>query len=792
MNTITIPHFNDWSVPWNFLGGSSYLGTFTSSTAVAYSILATLTLYHMLHYFDYLVLPMSDLAWNSLVYLTPASVISTLDTGSRGFFRSSGGGATGSGSQWYATKSDSMRRILGLDGEGFINRIQRTRSISSIGTLFNATSSNMSSDTPPGLGNWDNSCYQNSVIQGLASLPSLSKFLDESFQSGDLRSTTAALSKVVAQLNDSSNAGKIVWTPPELKSMSSWQQQDAQEYYSKLLDEVEKEIRQTSWERASRGGLSHVAEASGSMHESKLGNPGYVKRNSLVGTPSFDQLPQELASILTRNPLEGLLAQRVGCLRCGFVEGLSLIPFNCLTVPLGKQRMYDVRTCLDDYTRLEYISGVDCTKCTLLQFKTHIQRLLETQLSESCDERSSQARLAVTAALQSSLIDRLSAVDEALNLDDFSDNTLLKKCQIPNKTRISPTKSRQAIIGRPPRSLVIHINRSVFDELSGLQRKNSAHVQFPPRLDLAPWCLGGQRLNEAEEAKIEGWSVDPSKSMLSTLADDSDLESEAMYELRAVITHYGRHENGHYICYRKHRLPTKSNVEQKGEDAESWWRLSDGEVSEVSEDAVLAQDGVFMLFYEKTEPLTSNLADHVEFSIEEKSDQTYLKSQVQEQALDERPVDENNLRDEDTTDQAAIKVTPPYPAILGEASIDESIPAPHSTQNTFIPKSDLPTSALTESTDTATQTTLKSPTPTLLSTTPTPNHSQPPPPLNPSTKTTPPSTPPSNNKTSPHKSDSSKSISSPPMRTAGPRGGRGSASRAGSGIGNVSSMVEAN
>lgn len=779
----TLPHFHDWSVPVNFLGRTSDLQTFTHSNAVAYGVLAILVLYHMLHYLDYLVLPMSEIAWNSLVYLTPARVISILDTAGKGSARPSRGGESGLDSQWHATKSDAMRRILGLDSDGFINRIQQTKSVSSIGTLFNTRLGNMSNNTPPGLGNWDNSCYQNSVIQGLASLPSLSKFLGESFQHAESRSTKDALSKVIAQLNDSSNAGKIFWTPPELKSMSSWQQQDAQEYYSKLLDEVEKEIRKTSRERASRGGLSDVAEMSGSIRESKLGSHSYVKRSSIAGFQSFNQLPDELASVLTRNPLEGLLAQRVGCLRCGFVEGLSLIPFNCMTVPLGKQRMYDIRTCLDDYTTLEHISGVDCTKCTLLQAKKHIEHIIERQLSESSDRRPSQARIAVTAALQSSYTDRLSAVNEALNADDFSDNTLLKKCQIPNKTRISPTKSKQAIIGRPPKSLVIHINRSVFDELSGQQRKNLAYVQFPPRLDLAPWCLGSQQSSKAE---IEGWSVDPSKSMLPPL-DDSVPKSEAMYELRAVITHYGRHENGHYICYRKHRLPTKPSVDQKREDAESWWRLSDEEVSEVSEETVLAQGGVFMLFYERIElkePLASNLADHLEVSVEEKSEQTEFKPKVQEQALDERTAGESNLLGEDnadeiTTDEIAANNNLSPPTILKEAPKTDSIPPSSST------KSDLPPPPPPEPTNEASP-----PTP---STTPTPSPStQPPASLSPSpsnhnpnpntTTTTPP----------PAKPDSAKPLSSPPMRTAGPRGGRGSVSRAGTGLENVGSMVEAN
>jgi ubiquitin carboxyl-terminal hydrolase 1 len=68
-----------------------------------------------------------------------------------------------------------------------------------------------------------------------------------------------------------------------------------------------------------------------------------------------------------------------------------------------------------------------------------------------------------------------------------------------------------------------------------------------------------------------------------------------------VVTHYGRHENGHYICYKKH----PGFESQK----EQWWRLSDDDVTKVTEEAVLSQGGAFMLFYDCVEsggPATLN------------------------------------------------------------------------------------------------------------------------------------------------------------------------------------------
>ncbi|MCJ1427251.1 hypothetical protein MMC29_005154 [Sticta canariensis] len=626
---------------FNTLRPHPSLQSFPWSTAIAYLALAVLAVYYVLRYLDYPIHLMSGLAWDSLVYLTPSRLISILDPGAgKTSDDTSEGDSRGSGFMAPAKKSEAMKRILGLHGEGIVSRLQHSKGISSIGTMLHAAPNSASSKKPPGLGNWDNSCYQNSVIQGLASLPALRDFLSKTSNPQESPSTKEALSNIIAELNNPSNAGKLFWAPTQLKSMSSWQQQDAQEYLSKVLDEVEKETSKVakSWSR--RGGLSEVVsltlDPAASMHESKAWTSRFVSRHHPLGVPRFGQLPDELASVLTRNPLEGLLAQRVGCLQCGFVEGLSLIPFTCLTVPLGKQWMYDVRTCLDDYTALEHISGVECAKCTLLRNKTQIERLLSGSYDQDQGENSPLTPR-LTEALQVSVKERLSAVDQALNDNDFSDNTLFKKCQISIKNRVSTTKSRQAIIARTPKSLVIHINRSVFDENSGLQRKNLADVRFPQQLDLAPWCLGNQSSSKNESVRIEGWSVDPSKSMLPPETDDIDLESGAMYDLRAVITHYGRHENGHYICYRKHWLPSQPGIGlTTKEAAESWWRLSDEEVSEVSVENVLAQGGVFMLFYEKIEspPVKNDTTplseDHSGTEVEEKVETIQKEPRVDE------------------------------------------------------------------------------------------------------------------------------------------------------------------
>lgn len=589
---------------------------FSLETA-AYAVLLSVLVYCILQHFNRMDLPLSELLWNTAVWITPSRLLSKLDDtytpstqhdveDSKMEFDSKG----------HASKSNAMRRVLGLDGAGIMTTVQRTRTLSNLGSVFKAKPS----DSLPGLGNWDNSCYQNSVLQGLAAMESLPAFLDQVIDSNVSQPTKSALRETIRNLNDPANVGKTLWTPGELKSMSSWQQQDAQEYFSKISDELDNDTAKDVNTKSSNFGLDglHWSKRDASQSTSVDRAKSIEPTNQASGVKSkISQLPAELNSLIVQNPLEGLLAQRVGCQRCGYVEGLSLVPFNCLTVPLGKQWIYDVRACLDEYTALEPIPGVECTKCTLLHAEQSLLKVMSSIPDKGQDEGTTTEDKPSQNLLES-LRERLKGVKQALEDEDFTDNAL-KRCQIPAKNRVSTTKTRQAVIARAPRSLVIHVNRSNFNELTGVQSKNLADVRYPQLLDLAPWCLGqGPGSQDADDVS-ESWSVDPSESML-TDGDLDDMSCGRPYVLRAVITHYGRHENGHYICYRKSRFSAEVDLQDKDEEKQSWWRLSDEEVTEVDIGTVLSQGGVFMLFYEQVTSLINAVGEKEASSSEREAD----------------------------------------------------------------------------------------------------------------------------------------------------------------------------
>lgn len=571
----------------------SLIETFMTTSPSIWVVTAIAIVYFLYNrFFHFDIFPINtvfNFAWGVFVYVTPAKLVITLDHWRNPDMYDVDKPEDQPGDM-YAFKSEALRRVFGFEAVA-LKQIPGASSLRRASWLGSATSTK--SDAPPGLGNWDNSCYQNSVLQGLSALRSLTAYLENSdvISQQDSSSTMGSLRETITKLNDASNNGRRIWTPAKLKSMSSWQQQDAQEYFSKIMDDVEKETAKATLAKIPSQGLKEVQELEASEGTSVPG------QNTTEPVSAATDSPPAKPAQTPKTPLDGYLAQRVACLKCGFSEGLSMIPFNCLTVPLGNNYSYDLSQCLDSYTNLEEISGVECAKCTLLHQKAQLENMLKpkpNQAGSPGDSTTSDSVIATASDFMQIVATRLETVQQALDDSDFSDATLNKRCQIPKKARVSTSKTRQAVIARAPTGLVIHVNRSMFDEYSGDMRKNTASVNYPKVLDLGPWCLGTK---SAADSGKEEWNMDPAKSMIVGSGGKGDAASQ--YILRSAVCHYGRHENGHYICYREH--PEVQEQGEEGAQKMKWWRLSDDDVSSVTEEQVLAQGGVFMLFYERLE-----------------------------------------------------------------------------------------------------------------------------------------------------------------------------------------------
>jgi ubiquitin carboxyl-terminal hydrolase 1 len=502
--------------------------------------------YQILVNLDYDLLPPSQLAWNALVYITPTRLLEYVDEYTNPLRIPP---IMKNVPRTHSEKSEIMRRLFGLDTPGgIIDTVASAgrRRLSSIPLI--GLGPGGAEEVPTGLGNWDNSCYQNSVLQGLASLDLLPGFLESLRCDGsntEAMKMANALQELITTLKDPSNNGRRIWTPATLKNMSSWQQQDAQEYFSGLLGAIDKE-------------------------------------HSVAAKSHGENTPEHHS--LSENPLNGATATRVVCTKCGYSEGLKITPSLCVPLIVGDGWEYDLSQLLYEGAKLDYVQGVYCERCTLRKSHHLLSTLMERLKNEPEDSR-----------VRKNTSERLQAVTEALEEDDFSEKTLKEKCKIPTEHWVTVTKSKQDIIARPPKSLALHLNRSTYTPEGELTKKTAA-IRFPKYLNLGPFSLGSAADKEAHEE----WPLTPLKSMVAGFEHQSRIRGP-YYELRAVITHQGRHENGHYICYRKHPVP-ETKGDESGKRLDQWWRLSDDHVMKVSEENVLAQGGVFMLFYDQVRP----------------------------------------------------------------------------------------------------------------------------------------------------------------------------------------------
>uniref|UniRef100_A0A0D2XV10 ubiquitinyl hydrolase 1 n=1 Tax=Fusarium oxysporum (strain Fo5176) TaxID=660025 RepID=A0A0D2XV10_FUSOF len=431
--------------------------------------------------------------WDGLVFIVPESLLNALDTPDNSTTIATSESMSLVERSHHAVKSDKMRRVLGLTRPGGVMSSVfevRNRALSMTGSVLGLKTE---SDRPPGLGNMDNSCYQNSILQGLSSLKPLpeylSTYLEASNKSGD-QDVAQTLRTLIADLNDVSNYGRTLWTPSLLKSMSTWTQQDAQEYYSKLLDDIDKSVAK---------------------------------------------------AIKNAQPQHPGLAFKID----------------------KDDAAHDLYERLDAYSKVEAIENVECAKCTLLKHEDLLSKLVDRMRHNGTPDEQLQKALR-----------RLEAVKLALEEDDFEEKTLTEKCSIPANNKVSSTKTKQIVISRAPKSLAIHMQRSVFDPSTFNMMKNSAPVNFPMTLDLGPWCLGSAPNSSTQASSAEEkWDGDPRESMIAGDQGSSKFTGP-IYELRAVVTHYGRHENGHYICYRRyprHSPPVKTVDD---EEPDSRWIFS--------------------------------------------------------------------------------------------------------------------------------------------------------------------------------------------------------------------------
>lgn len=367
--------------------------------------------------------------------------------------------------------------------------------ISSIGllTLLQRRSSTtvpprVASLTVSGLYNSGNTCFINSILQAISSMPSLLEHLSTHNSSSHVTEALVKLSQVLVL------GPGGTYQPSELLNALSgkgnthllgYQQQDAHEFFQHLSSLL------TTEDTPQDKGLMDL---DGTM----------ISRR--------------------RSPILGLLASQISCLQCGLRSTVRHDVFDnlSLSVPVGCS--LNVHTLLVKYTEKEIINGYVCDKCSLLATRLRLEAMIAmqpdtepTNVKEGTPgqaKKRKEVRRKKRKKLETSLKLLVKIIDEG-----YYDGKVPEGVEL---IKIRARTLKQTTIGRPPNCFCLHMQRSVYLG-DGTLIKNNEMVLFEDILDINDLVLGKLRTSERP----------------------------FIYKLTSVVLHYGQHDSGHFVTLRR-------------------------------------------------------------------------------------------------------------------------------------------------------------------------------------------------------------------------------------------------
>ncbi|KAK2837282.1 hypothetical protein Q5P01_014494 [Channa striata] len=399
----------------------------------------------------------------------------------------------------------------------------------------------------PGLLNLGNTCFLNSLLQGLAACPSfirwLEKFSDspmiQSCKDNQLSTTLLHLLKALSSdepgEEDVLDAGCLLDVLRLYRwHISSFEEQDAHELFHVLTSSLEEERD----------------------HQPKV--------THLFDMQSLESLPDQVEKTMTcrsraplhpipspwkfQHPFHGRLTSNMSCKRCEQQSPVRYDSFESLSlsIPLLQWgRPISLDQCLQHFISSETIKEVECENCTKVQHDTKIHgQALESQRT---------------------------------------------------------TFVKQLKLGKLPQCLCVHLQRLTWSS-EGTPIKRQEHVQFTEYLSMDRYkhnasTQRSQRTMCAPKPTKAENSDDvmgkPIKTALLSLTYDHS-STEYLFQLMAVLVHHGDMHSGHFVTYRR----SPSSPRSSSSFSSQWLWVSDDSVRKASMHEVLSSNA-YMLFYER-------------------------------------------------------------------------------------------------------------------------------------------------------------------------------------------------
>ncbi|XP_036455137.1 ubiquitin carboxyl-terminal hydrolase 30 isoform X1 [Colossoma macropomum] len=440
----------------------------------------------------------------------------------------------------------------------------------------------------PGLLNLGNTCFMNSLLQGLAACPSFIRWLEDFSQSSvslarpemDTRLSRTLLQLLKALSSHEPVEDDVLDAGCLLEALrlhrwhiSSFEEQDAHELFHVLTSSLEEE-------RDRRPKVTHLfdMETLEKSVESSEETISCRSRGPLHPIPSLWR---------TQHPFHGRLTSYMACKRCERQSPVRYDSFDSLSLSIPAVqwgRPVTLDQCLQHFISSETIKEVECENCT----KTQAGEVVNGQVVES------------------------------------------------QRT----TFVKQLKLGKLPQCLCIHLQRLTWST-EGTPIKRQEHVQFSEYLSMDRYkhCSAAQRLQKPSRANKPSSSDAPGDTHDQAIANGVDPEhhnnnkpltngafssvfirspglgpqlnltydyssSEYLFRLTAVLVHHGDMHSGHFITYRRGSPSPRS----PSPFSPQWLWVSDDAVRKASLQEALSSSA-YLLFYERVRGRPGLLAE---------------------------------------------------------------------------------------------------------------------------------------------------------------------------------------
>ncbi|UZJ56651.1 hypothetical protein CBS101457_005971 [Exobasidium rhododendri] len=489
-----------------------------------------------------------------------------------------------------------------------------------------------SSNHYAGIYNTGNSCFLNSTLQSLASLDQLRDHLESIMQLAEIwdvpTPVTDALFDLITELNRPL-AKRSALIPRQLTDALSrlpqtnvgsffyaHQQQDAHELLVLLTSAIDDEMKIIMSERR------------------------HSQRNKAVGLQAAvaPSVPTMFCSssyaTTSTNPFRSLIAQRTACLDCGYVEAVRHYPADelSLAVPYRAGSATTVESCLQMWSQLERVDWI-CFRCslrkTLEKIRGDVKRMSDTSPlpnghstkdnghsngylkgQDTSPTKMTNSRKKKLREVRRKEAVLTSILEGAFSEDEIESARLLEKADIRLERTFSSLSTKQVMIARTPKILLLHLNRSSYNASNFGASKNNSRVYFEEYLDLSDVVTNGE-LNISGNLPISKSREDRQRRQASMAVDEDDgylveEQSKTLYRLCGIVVHYGSHSAGHYVSFRRRNI--KRSIPADDADGQTeirndvWFRISDDSVSPCSLTDVLTQNP-FILFFERIDAI---------------------------------------------------------------------------------------------------------------------------------------------------------------------------------------------